>query len=212
MGITDFFSDLLSSVSFVQDVHAEAPADDDESKEGGDDEAKDEDGGEDGGDDKEEGGDEEGGDEEEGGDDDDDEEEEEEEEEEPMDPKPQLEEGMFFAGSQRQTHLLRLSQRIDADQILNCRLRQIRSMLRLQAPLRRVRRTGHLTRREPRPQRTQGGLRGRMYVSRSVSLSWWRPSCHSSIVYQDIADFRADFHLQHCATQCAAVKLFKQLK
>merc|ERR1711939_773225 len=86
MGITDFFSDLLSSVSFVQDVHAEAPADDDESKEGGDDEANDEDGG----DDKEEGGDEEGGDEEEGGDDD--EEEEEEEEEEPVDPKPQLEE------------------------------------------------------------------------------------------------------------------------
>merc|ERR1712000_318124 len=77
MGITDFFSDLLSSVSFVQD---EAPADDDESKEGGDDEANDEDGG----DDKEEGGDEEGGDEEEGGDDDE-EEEEEEEEEEPVD-------------------------------------------------------------------------------------------------------------------------------
>merc|ERR1712169_56119 len=70
------FSHLLSSVSFVQDVHAEAPADDDESKEGGDDEANDEDGG----DDKEEGGD------------DDEEEEEEEEEEDPVDPKPQLEE------------------------------------------------------------------------------------------------------------------------
>merc|ERR1712169_151348 len=41
------FSHLLSSVSFVQDVHAEAPADDDESKEGGDDEANDEDGGDD---------------------------------------------------------------------------------------------------------------------------------------------------------------------
>jgi ubiquinol-cytochrome c reductase subunit 6 len=90
MGITDFFSDLLGSVSFVQEVHAEAPADDkedsDESKdeEGGDDKAEgDEDGGEEAGD-SEEGG-------EEGGDDE--EEEEEEEEEEPVDPKPILEEG-----------------------------------------------------------------------------------------------------------------------
>ncbi|KAJ9613890.1 ubiquinol--cytochrome-c reductase subunit 6 [Cladophialophora chaetospira] len=97
MGITDFFSDLLSSVSFVQDVQAEAPADDDkeESDEGGDDK-KDDEGGDEGGDDKQEGGEEgeeDGGDgegEEEGGDDE--EEEEEEEEEEPVDPKPRLEE------------------------------------------------------------------------------------------------------------------------
>jgi ubiquinol-cytochrome c reductase subunit 6 len=91
MGITDFFSDLLSSVSFVQDVQAEAPADDKEdSEEGG----EDKEGGDD--DDKKEGDDGEGegdGDEaeEEGGDDE--EEEEEEEEEEPVDPKPLLEEG-----------------------------------------------------------------------------------------------------------------------
>ncbi len=114
MGITDFFSDLLSSVSFVQDVHAEAPADDDESKEGGDDEANDEDGG----DDKEEGGDEEGGDEEEGGDDDE-EEEEEEEEEEPVDPKPQLEEGMFTPSHRGIRIYCGYHTRIDADQILN---------------------------------------------------------------------------------------------
>ncbi|OAP55780.1 ubiquinol-cytochrome c reductase subunit 6 [Fonsecaea erecta] len=89
MGITDFFSDLLSSVSFVQEVQAEAPADDNEdsgdSSEGGNDEEEDSE-------DKKEGEEEEGedGGEEEGGDDE--EEEEEEEEEEPVDPKPRLEE------------------------------------------------------------------------------------------------------------------------
>ena len=104
MGITDLFSDLLSSVSFVQDVHAEALADDNEdSNEGGDDNKDEE-----GGDDKKEGeegenegeGGEEGGDGEEGGEDaggdDEEEEEEEEEEDEPVDPKPRLEEGMHY--------------------------------------------------------------------------------------------------------------------
>ncbi|KAK5445292.1 Cytochrome b-c1 complex subunit 6, mitochondrial [Exophiala xenobiotica] len=153
MGITDFFSDLLSSVSFVQDVHAEAPADDDESKEGGDDEAKDEDGGEDGGDDKEEGGDEEGGDEEEGGDDDD-EEEEEEEEEEPVDPKPQLEEDCAKSAqcSGYKHHYDECVERV----------------------------TSH----EENPD-------------------------HKGPKEDCVEEY---FHLQHCATQCAAVKLFKQLK
>ncbi|KAJ9497096.1 Cytochrome b-c1 complex subunit 6, mitochondrial [Exophiala xenobiotica] len=152
MGITDFFSDLLSSVSFVQDVHAEAPADDDESKEGGDDEAKDEDGGEDGGDDKEEGGDEEGGDEEEGGDDD--EEEEEEEEEEPVDPKPQLEEDCAKSAqcSGYKHHYDECVERV----------------------------TSH----EENPD-------------------------HKGPKEDCVEEY---FHLQHCATQCAAVKLFKQLK
>ena len=83
MGITDFFSDLLSSVSFVQEVHAEAPAEEEEASEASD-ESKDEEGGDDAG------GEEEGGEEEAG-----EEEEEEEEEEEPVDPKPALEEGMY---------------------------------------------------------------------------------------------------------------------
>lgn len=83
MGITDFFSDLLSSVSFVQEVHAEAPAEEEDSNEGSEDtkeeesgDAEEEEGGEEGGDDEEE--------------------EEEEEEEEPVDPKPKLEEGMYL--------------------------------------------------------------------------------------------------------------------
>ena len=84
MGITDFFSDLLSSVSFVQEVHAEAPAEDEEASEGSD-ESKDEEGGDDAGG-EEEGGDDEAGEEEA---------EEEEEEEEPVDPKPALEEGTY---------------------------------------------------------------------------------------------------------------------
>ncbi|KIW58718.1 hypothetical protein PV05_03217 [Exophiala xenobiotica] len=149
MGITDFFSDLLSSVSFVQDVHAEAPADDDESKEGGDDEANDEDGG----DDKEEGGDEEGGDEEEGGDDDE-EEEEEEEEEEPVDPKPQLEE--------------------DCAKSAQC--------------------SGYKHHYDECVER--------------VTSAEENPD-HKGPKEDCVEEY---FHLQHCATQCAAVKLFKQLK
>jgi len=147
MGITDFFSDLLSSVSFVQDVHAEAPADDDESKEGGDDEAKDEDGGDD-----KEGGDGEGGDEEEGGDDD--EEEEEEEEEEPVDPKPQLEE--------------------DCAKSAQC--------------------SGYKHHYDECVER--------------VTSAEENPD-HKGPKEDCVEEY---FHLQHCATQCAAVKLFKQLK
>ena len=77
MGLTDLFSDLLSSISPFTDVHAEA-ADEGDDSEGGGDEGEEE---------KEEGGDEE------GGDDAGEEEEEEEEEEEPEDPKPKFEEG-----------------------------------------------------------------------------------------------------------------------
>jgi len=85
MGITDFFSDIISSFS-VPEVHADAPAEDDESKDEGGEEGGEKEEKEEGGEDSEEGG-EEGG-EEEGGE----EEEEEEEEEEPEDLKPKLEE------------------------------------------------------------------------------------------------------------------------
>merc|ERR1712072_316774 len=129
MGITDFFSYLLSSVSFVQDVHAEAPADDDESKEGGDDEANDEDGG----DDKEEGGD---------------------EEEEPVDPKPQLEE--------------------DCAKSAQC--------------------SGYKHHYDECVER--------------VTSAEENPD-HKGPKEDCVEEY---FHLQHCATQCAAVKLFKQLK
>jgi len=78
MGITDFLYDVLSSVSFVQEVHAEAPADEAEDESGAESTEEEEE--------KEEAGDEEA-------------EEEEEEEEEPVDPKPQLEEGMYLSGS-----------------------------------------------------------------------------------------------------------------
>jgi len=165
MGITDFFSDLLSSVSFVQEVHAEAPADDDEdSKEGGDDGKEDE--GDDGdkkeGDDGEEGGkegDEEGGDAEEGGEDeggDDDEEEEEEEEDEPVDPKPKLEEECAKS-AQCQGYKHHFDECVE-----------------------------RVTHHEENPEEHHKGP---------------KENC--------VEEF---FHLQHCATQCAAPKLFKQLK
>merc|ERR1712169_32993 len=119
------FSHLLSSVSFVQDVHAEAPADDDESKEGGDDEANDEDGG----DDKEEEG-------------------------EPVDPKPQLEE--------------------DCAKSAQC--------------------SGYKHHYDECVER--------------VTSAEENPD-HKGPKEDCVEEY---FHLQHCATQCAAVKLFKQLK
>lgn len=99
MGITDFFSDLLTAATSVTEAHAEAPSSGasadspasgtDEETEGeqevnqkeakSGDEGEESGGSDDGGDGEEEGGDEE--------------EEEEEEEEEPEDPKPKLEEG-----------------------------------------------------------------------------------------------------------------------
>ena len=100
MGITDFFSDLLSDASsfLIPTAHADAPSkdegDDDKKDEGGDNsedgdkkDDKEDKGVDDDGGDKEEGGEDEGG---EGGGDD----EEEEEEEEIVDPKPKLEAGM----------------------------------------------------------------------------------------------------------------------
>ncbi|EXJ54270.1 ubiquinol-cytochrome c reductase subunit 6 [Cladophialophora yegresii CBS 114405] len=170
MGITDFFSDLLSSVSFVQDVQAEAPADDkeDSEEEGGDDkEDKKEEGGEgdDGGDDGEGGGDggdggdgdegEEGEEKEEGGDDDEeDEEEEEEEEEEPVDPKPRLEEECAKS-AQCQGYKHHFDECVE-----------------------------RVTQQQEDPE-----------------YKGPKENC--------VEEF---FHLQHCATQCAAPKLFKQLK
>jgi len=74
MGITDLFSDLLSTFVPVE-AHADAPAEDDDTPS------------DEGSEGKEEGGEEEGGEEEP------EEEEEEEEEEEPEDIKPKLEEG-----------------------------------------------------------------------------------------------------------------------
>jgi len=149
MGITDFFSDLLSSVSFVQEVHAEAPAEDDDSKEGGDDESKDE---------EEEGAGEEE-DSKEGGDDDEgdegEEEEEEEEEEEPVDPKPVLEEECA-----RSAQCAGYKHHFDA-----C--------------------VERVTAQQENPDEHQGP----------------KEDC--------VEEF---FHLQHCATACAAPKLFKQLK
>ncbi|KIX97424.1 uncharacterized protein Z520_06876 [Fonsecaea multimorphosa CBS 102226] len=151
MGITDFFSDLLSSVSFVQEVQAEAPADDNEessdSGEGGNDE---EEGGEDKKEGEEEGGEDEG--EEEGGEDE--EEEEEEEEEEPVDPKPRLEEECARSAqcSGYKHHFDECVERV--------------------------------TSQEENPD-------------------------HKGPKENCVEEF---FHLQHCATQCAAPKLFKQLK
>jgi len=82
MGIADFFSDLMSSMSF-QEVHAEAPKEDEETAAGGDEgeEPKDDEA-------KEEGEDEPAEEAQEG------EAEEEDEDDEPVDPKPKLEEGM----------------------------------------------------------------------------------------------------------------------
>jgi len=151
MGITDFFSDLLSSVSFVQEVHAEAPADDDdESEDSGeskDDDSKDDDAKDDG--EGEEGGDDEGGDDE-GGDD----EEEEEEEEEPVDPKPKLEEDCAKSAqcAGYKHHFDECVERVTAAQ---------------------------------------------------------EDPDHKGPHEDCVEEF---FHLQHCATQCAAPKLFKQLK
>ncbi|KAI1613063.1 ubiquinol-cytochrome c reductase subunit 6 [Exophiala viscosa] len=149
MGITDFFSDLLSSVSFVQEVHAEAPAEDDDKEEGGDDESKDD---KEGDDDKEDGGD----DEKEEGDDDkgDDEEEEEEEEEEPVDPKPKLEE--------------------DCAKSAQC--------------------AGYKHHFDECVER--------------VTSAHENPD-HKAPHEDCVEEF---FHLQHCATQCAAPKLWKALK
>ncbi|EHY60895.1 hypothetical protein ABEF92_005624 [Exophiala dermatitidis] len=141
MGITDFFSDLLSSVSFVQEVHAEAPAEEEDSNEGSEDtkeeesgDAEEEEGGEEGGDDEEE--------------------EEEEEEEEPVDPKPKLEEDCArsaqCAGFKH--HFDECVERVTAAQ---------------------------------------------------------EDPDHKGPKEDCVEEF---FHLQHCATQCAAPKLWKQLK
>ncbi|KIV83138.1 hypothetical protein PV11_05191 [Exophiala sideris] len=155
MGITDFFSDLLSSVSFVQEVHAEAPAEDDDKEEGGDDESKDKEGD----DDKEEGGDDEkdeGGDDNEGGDDEggDDEEEEEEEEEEPVDPKPKIEE--------------------DCAKSSQC-----------------------------------AGFKHHFDECVERVTAAHEDPDHKGPKEDCVEEF---FHLQHCATQCAAPKLWKALK
>jgi len=154
MGITDFFSDLYSSMGF-QEVHADAPKDDDDSKddEGADDDKGDEK--EEGGEDKEEGGDEEGG--EEGGDDAEEggeEEEEEEEEEEPVDPKTKLEEDCVRSSqcSGYKHHYDECVERVTAQH------------------------------EDPK---------------------------HKGPKEDCVEEF---FHLQHCATQCAAPKLFKMLK
>ena len=108
MGISDFFSDLYSSMGFPE-AHADAPPkdDDDGSKEEGGDEDNGEGEGEEkeGGDDKEEGAGEEGDEgEEEGG-----EEEEEEEDEEPVDQKARLEEGEQQQDCIRLLHGLQLT-------------------------------------------------------------------------------------------------------
>lgn len=95
MGLTDLFSDFLSTMTFTE-ARAEAPADDDDAAADQPDEASDE------GSKADDAGDAEGG--EEGAGEDDDEaggdeaaeEEEEEEEDEPVDPKPRLEEGTFI--------------------------------------------------------------------------------------------------------------------
>lgn len=90
MGFSDVFSDFYASLSFIPEVHAEAPPEEEEKDEGGDDDKGDS-GAQAEGDDESEGGGDEGGDEEgdeEGGDD-----EEEEEEDEPVDPFPKLQEG-----------------------------------------------------------------------------------------------------------------------
>ncbi|KAK5087629.1 Cytochrome b-c1 complex subunit 6, mitochondrial [Exophiala xenobiotica] len=157
MGIAEFFSEILDSLPWPQDVHAEAPADEeDESK----DESKDEGEGEseDKSEDKEEGGEEsgEGGDDaEEGGDDEEEEEEdEEEEEEEPEDPKPKLEEECAKSAGciGYKHHYQECVERVTAQQ-------------------------------------------------EDESYKGPKEDC--------VEEF---FHLQHCATQCAAPKLFKMLK
>jgi hypothetical protein len=142
MGIADFFSDLYSSMGFPE-AHADAPPEDkedDDSEEGGDDDKAE---GE--GDEKDEGGDEEGG--EAGGDEEGGEEEPEEEEEEPVDPKPKLEEGEFAGAIYFQFRFnLRLT--------LLCffyRLCPLRAVLRLETPLRGVRRARNVPARTPRP-------------------------------------------------------------
>lgn len=93
MGIADFFSDILDSLPWAQDVHAEAPEDDEEG--GKDDGDTEEDMKLEGhADSEEDAGVGDGAEEtEEAQADEDEEEEEEEEEEEPEDPKPRLEEG-----------------------------------------------------------------------------------------------------------------------
>ncbi|KIW63460.1 hypothetical protein PV04_10296 [Phialophora macrospora] len=151
MGITDFFSDLLSSVSFVQDVQAEAPANDEEDSEEGGEEKEDEGDKKDGdgegdaeGDDGEEA-------EEDGGDE---EEEEEEEEEEPVDPKPLLEEECARS-AQCQGYKHHFDECVE-----------------------------RVTKQE-------------------------EDADHKGPKENCVEEF---FHLQHCATQCAAPKLFKQLK
>lgn len=94
MGFSDVFCDFYASLSFIPEVHAEAPPEEEEKDEGGDDDKGDS-GAQAEGDDESEGGGDEGGDEEgdeEGGDD-----EEEEEEDEPVDPFPKLQEGKSLA-------------------------------------------------------------------------------------------------------------------
>ncbi|EXJ70773.1 ubiquinol-cytochrome c reductase subunit 6 [Cladophialophora psammophila CBS 110553] len=142
MGIADFFSDLLSSVSFVQEVQAEAPADDNEQSSEGSEGSNEE---EEGTEDTKEG-------EEEGGEDGD--EEEEEEEEEPVDPKPKLEEDCA-----RSAQCVGYKHHFD-----EC--------------------VERVTQQEEDPD-------------------------HKGPKENCVEEF---FHLQHCATQCAAPKLFKQLK
>lgn len=102
MGFADTFRDFYESLTFSNELHAEAPESDakagggeeggEENSEDGKEGVRDVSHGEEEGGNKDEGGEEEGGDDEEGEED----EEEEEEDDEPVDPKPRLEAGRSF--------------------------------------------------------------------------------------------------------------------
>ncbi|KAF7507449.1 hypothetical protein GJ744_010380 [Endocarpon pusillum] len=156
MGITDFFSDLMASVSF-QEAHAEAPAEEEEehTKDGGGDEGEEEKSEEgDGGEEKEEQGGDAGGEEGEEEAEAEEEEEEEEEDDEPVDPKPKMEAECAKSAqcAPYKHHYDECVERVTA-------------------------------------------------MHEDPNYKGPKEDC--------VEEF---FHLQHCATQCAAPKLFKALK
>ncbi len=231
MGFSDIFSDFYNSIGFAE-LHAEAPPEEDkEDDEGADDagEEKSDDGEKEGG--GEEGGEEEGGDDE-GGDD----EEEEEEEEEAEDIKPKLEEreSMVFLAYLYTSYNLLLSHGIQmfllgvpissktpnqfpTDPLppqsspqpttnnpssLEC----AKSAQCAPAKHHYDECAERVTRQHENPDH-KGPKEDCVEECEFVALYPW-PLHRNEILMKS----HLVFHLQHCATQCAAPKLFRQLK
>lgn len=194
MGITEFFSELIEALPWPQEVHAEAPAEEEseDKEEGGDEKEEKQDGGEggeneDGGEEKEE---EEGGDD--AGDDAEDDEEEEEEEDEPEDPKPKLEEGEMplILASVWTGFTDPVSECAKSAQCIGYKHHYEECVERVTA--------------QHEDENYKGPKEDCVEECKFSSLFY------RFFIYQ--TDHGIVFHLQHCATQCAAPKLFRILK